>query len=131
MHSKHAFEQYSCEFSLLHRETRAGHIDFQLWLLWAATLVYSHFYRLTIDQQNTAVRPPIPAIYCILRTSTKCPSGEIQPEGRYGRDRKRSLIHRSSLQLVRDTYAHDHRRRAPFRLGSVLPLNISRVVSSC
>ena len=61
MHSKHAFEQHSCTFFLPHRETRAGHIDCQLWLFWAATLVYCHFYGLTIDHQNTPVGPPDPS----------------------------------------------------------------------
>lgn len=62
--------------------------------------MYSHFYCLTIDHQNTPVGPPIPTIYCILRTSTKRPNCEIQPERWYGLDRKRPLSHRSGLQTV-------------------------------
>ena len=61
MHSKHAFEQHSCELFLPHGKTRAGHIDFQLWLLWAATLVYCHFYCLTDRSSKHAGRSSHPS----------------------------------------------------------------------
>src|SRR5579872_1002391 len=86
MHSKHAFEQRSRGLLLPQRKMRAGHVDFQLWRLWAATLAYSYFYCLTIDHQNAPIDTLVPAIDCILRAAAKRPSREIQPEGWYGPD---------------------------------------------